>query len=98
MTGNDDLVQVPSEEEIREAKVQLKNNKAQGEDENMVEMLKHGGESIVQWLTRLSHSICYSEEVPEDWWKQLVISLHKKGTYNDCDNFRDNTVLGKVFC
>lgn len=46
MTGNDHLVQVPREEEIREAIVQLK-NKAQGEDEVMVEMLKLGGEPIV---------------------------------------------------
>ena len=29
ITENDDLVQVPSEEEMREAKAQLKNNKAQ---------------------------------------------------------------------
>ena len=59
------------------------------------------GEPIVKWLTRLSHSIWQSEEVPKDWRKQLVIPLHKKGAYDDCDNFRGIALLsvpGKVFC
>ena len=64
-------------------------------------MLKLGGEPIVKWLTRLSHKIWHSEEVPKDWRKQLVIPLHKKGAYDDCDNFRGIALLsvpGKVFC
>ena len=99
--GEDDLVCVPSKEEIREAIAQLKNNKAPGEDEITAEMLKLGGEPIVKWLTRLSHSIWHSEEVPKDWRKQLVIPLHKKGAYDDCDNFKGIALLsvpGKVFC
>ena len=58
-------------------------------------------EPIIKWLTQLSHSIWHSEEVPKDWRKQLVIPLHKKGTYDDCDNFRGIALLsvpGKVFC
>ena len=39
-------------------------------------------------------SIWDSEEVPEDWWKQLVIPLHKKGAYNDCDNLRGIALQG----
>ena len=66
MTGNDDLVQVLREEEIREAIAQLKNNNAQREDEIMAEMLKLGIKPTVQWLTQLSHSIWDSAEVPED--------------------------------
>ena len=51
---NDDLVQVPREEEIRQSIAQLQNNKAPEEDEITEEML--AGEPIVQWLTQLSHA------------------------------------------
>ena len=101
LIGNEELACVPTEEEIREAIAQLKNNKAPGEDQITGEMLKLGGEPIVQWLTRLACSIWQSEKIPEDWQKQLVIPLHKKGAYDDCDNFRGIALLsvpGKVFC
>ena len=98
---NNTLACVPSEEEIREAIGQLKNNKAPGEDGITAEMLKLGGEPIVEWLTQLSQSIWQSEEIPVDWQKQLIIPLHKRGSYDECDNFRGIALLsvpGKVFC
>ena len=101
MTGDDDLVCTPSEEEIREAISLLKDKKASGEDEITAEMVKLGGEPVVQWLMWLSQSIWQSEEVPVDWRKQLTILLHKKGAYDNCDNFRGIALLsvpGKVFC
>ena len=56
---------------------------------------------MVQWLTRLSQQIWLSEEVPANWRTQLIVPLHKKGSYDDCDNFRGIALLsvpGKVFC
>ena len=70
------LACVPSEEEIREAIGQLKNNKTPGEDGITAEMLKLGGEPIVEWLTQLSQSIWQSEEIPVDWQKQFITPLH----------------------
>ena len=36
-----------------------------------------------------------------DWQKQLITPLHKRGSYDECDNFRGIALLsvpGKVFC
>ena len=60
------IAQEPSQEEIREAINQLKHNKAPGENEITAEKLKRGGETSVQWLTRLLCRIWHSEEVPEN--------------------------------
>lgn len=62
------------------------NNKAPGVDEITAELLKLGGDILVQWLTLLFEIIWLSEEVPTDWWKQLTIPLHKKGSYGNCDH------------
>ena len=59
-----------------------------GVDEITAEMLKLGGEPVVHWLTCLSCRVWHSEKVPDDWLKQIVVPLHKKGAYDVCDNFR----------
>ena len=75
--------------------------RAPGEDEITAELLKLGGEVVVQWLVSLASSVWESEKIPEDWVKQLTIPLHKKGSYQECDNYRGIALLsvpGKVFC
>ena len=56
------------------------------------ELLKLGGEKVVQWMTHLAQIAWEKEKMPED---------HKKGSFLDCDNFRHIALLsvpGKVFC
>ena len=99
--NDDELSCPPTEEEIAKAINQLKNNKATGADEITAELLKLGGGVMVQWLTQLSQLVWLREEVPVDWRTQLTIPLHKKGSYDGCDNFRGIALLsvpGKVFC
>ena len=101
VSSNEILSCEPSEDEIRAAIKQLKNGRAPGIDMITAELLKLGGEAVVQWLTRLAVSIWQSESVPEDWVTQLTIPLHKKGAHDHCDNFRGIALLsvpGKVFC
>ena len=73
----EDLALEPSQQEIREAINQLKQNKAPGVDEITAEMLKLGGEPIVHWLTRLSCRVWHSEKVPDDWLKQTHVGYGK---------------------
>ena len=102
---NDDdvesLTRCPDEEEIKSAVKVMKNNKAPGADNITAELLKLGGDVVVQWLLNLVSVVWQEESVPEDWTKQLTIPLHKKGSFQDCDNYRGIALLsvpGKVFC
>ena len=51
--------------------------KSQGEDEITAELLKLGGEVVVQWLAQLASLVWESEAVPEDWLSQPTVPLHK---------------------
>ena len=99
--GDDSLSCVPSVDEIRAALQSLKNGRAPGEDDITSELLKLGGEAVVQSLAHLASLVWDSESVPEDWLRQLTVPLHKKGSTQDCDNYRGIALLsvpGKVFC
>ena len=70
-------------------------------DEITAELLKLGGEEVVEYLAHMASLIWKSETVLADWLKQLVVPLHKKGPTRDCDNYRGIALLsvpGKVFC
>ena len=99
--GGRDIAELREVEEIRSAVNVMKNNKAPGADNITAELLKLGGDVVVQWLLKLVSVAWQEESVPEDWTKQLTIPLHKKGSYQDCDNYRGIALLivpGKVFC
>ena len=100
MSGGEDheqeITQVPSQEEIRET--MNRHNNGLGEGSLTAEMLKLREESIVQWLTHFSCRMWHSEEVHEAWLKQIVDPLHKR-VYDVYDKFRGMALLsvpGKV--
>jgi len=87
-------------EEVQRAIKSLVNNKAPGMDEITAEMLKHGKETVAEQLVELFDMIWRDVEVPTDWKKEVIIKLPKKGSLNDCNNWRRITLLstpGKVF-
>jgi hypothetical protein len=63
-------------------------------------MLKHGEEASVKYLTDICNEAWQKAEVPEDWTKDVVIKLPKKGSLSDCNNWSGITLMstpGKVF-
>ena len=64
------------------------------------EMLKAGGEVVVEWLHRIVNRAWKSGMVPDDWRKALVVPVHKKGSKLHCKNYRGISLLsipGKVY-
>ena len=67
---------------------ELKNGKAAGEAEVTEEMIKGGGNRVVDWIWRLCNMAFFeSGVVPEDW-RSVIASLYKsKGERNECKNY-----------
>ena len=79
----------------------MKNNKSPGLDGVTAEMLKAGGDTVVNWLLNICNHAWSSGEVPQDWKDGVVVCIPKKGNLTDCDNWRGVTLLsipGKVYC
>ena len=76
-------------EPIRRAEVEvrvgkLKNGKAASKDEITREMIKDGGDRVVDWIWRLCNMAFESVVVPEHWRSAVIIPLYKgKGERNE---------------
>ena len=67
---------------------QLKTNKSRGPDKIINEFLIHGRNVLVPTLCNLFNKIHEYGYFPETWSEGYIISLHKKGSINDVENYR----------
>ena len=90
-----------SVDDVRKAVKKLKKGKAPGVDGITSEMLRYGGDSILEWLTRVCRVCLAVGKVPKDWQRAIVVPLYKgKGDRLDCKNYRGISLLsipGKVY-
>src|SRR5678815_918799 len=66
-----------------------------------VEMLKKGGDIVVECLMRL-FNVCWDQcEVPQDWQDSCLVPIYKgKGDKKECSNYRGISLLsvvGKIY-
>ncbi len=74
--------------EIEKAIARLKCGKATGLDGITAEMLKHGCDSVVEWMLLICERAWRKGEVPDDWKKAIIVPLYKgKGSRNDCSSY-----------
>ena len=69
-------------EPIRRAEVEvrvgkLKNGKATGKDEITRDLIKGGGERVVDWIWRLCNMTLESGVVSGDWRSKVIVPLYK---------------------
>lgn len=87
----------PSLEEITRAINTLKNNKAPGEYAINTEILKAGGDIMVNTIHELITELWEKEVIPEDWKEAIVLPIHKKGDKLDCRNYRGISLINCVY-
>ena len=101
VNGNQEVEVEVSIENVRKAVKKLKKGKAPGVDGITSEMLHFGGDSVLEWLTRVCRVCIRDERVPSDWMRAIIVPLYKgKGDRSDCKNYRGISLLsvpGKVY-
>ncbi len=85
-----------------EAIRKLKVGKAPGPDGITAELLKYGGEVVVDWMMWICHLAWEQSKVlPEDWRKAIIVQLYKgKGNREECNDYRSISLLsvpGKIY-
>ncbi len=87
--------------EVEGAIARLKCGKAAGMDGITAEMLKYGGDFVVERMLLICERAWKYGEVPDDWKKAIIVPLYKgKGSRSECSSYRGITLLsvpGKVY-
>ena len=79
--------------EVKAAVRKLKNRKAAGPDGLPGELLKHGGEPVIDFLHKLINEIWRTNNIPEEWGKALISNIYKKDDPLQCGNYRGLSLL-----
>ena len=86
--------------EVKDSICRAKNNKAPGLDSITNELLKNGGDALINSLTDMFNRFLFLENSPVDWNKGIIVPIFKKGNKNDLNNYRGITLtscVSKIF-
>ncbi len=87
--------------EIQKAIARLKCGKAAGMDGITAEMMKYGGDAVVDWMLLICERARKKGEVPDDWKKVIIVPLYEgNGSRNESSSYRGISLLsvpGKVY-
>ena len=102
-TGNPKVTDAPTpsnnskdgilREEIASAFTTLKPGKSPGVDNIPAELIKAGGEQMINMLHVICNKIWETGEWPTPWTQSLVITLPKKGNLQLCQNYRTISLI-----
>ena len=65
-------------EEVERAVKKLQNGKAADDDRKVVELVKSGGETMMDWLVELIQEVWKTSRVPQEWKPATLVPLPKK--------------------
>ena len=79
--------------EIKTAISNLSTNKSSGIDNIVNEYFKHAAEILLEPLHTLFNKILNSGSFPTQWATGVVVPIHKKGDFDDPNNYRGITLI-----
>jgi hypothetical protein len=78
---------------VRDALCALKNHKAPAADSIPTELLKYGRNKVINVINKLVTLIWGLEQIPDEWKKNLICPIQKKGHKLRCKNYRGIALL-----
>ena len=93
---HDDLADVPSLNEVRNALSLVAGNKAGGRSGILPEMIKVCSDDLLKYLLDLFTSVWDASCVPQEWRDASLVPVPKKGDLSLCDNWRGISLLDVV--
>lgn len=91
------LVEGPDKNDVDLAIQNLKNCKAPGEDRIVAELLKGSSNKMKDAIYDLICDVWNQETMPKDWTVGLICPVFKKGSKDQCSNYRGITLLGVLY-
>jgi uncharacterized protein YqeY len=89
--------------DVKKAIRNLKNNKVAGTDGIHLELIKYGGDKLLNRMYELVRHIWEEERIPEEWKETIIVPIHKRGDRDRCEDYRgisykilSNIILGKI--
>ena len=73
---------------VKRAERRMKNRRAAGPGDIPIELMKSGGQKLLEMITVLLNKIINGQKVPEEWKVAIITSIHKKGDKRKCENYR----------
>lgn len=83
----------PTQNEIDAAVDGLKNTKASGDDGVVAELLKRGGLSLRNKLTKIIRCVWRVERIPDDWTTAIIYPIYKTENPTVTENYRGSLYL-----
>ena len=83
--------------ELEEALGRVRNGKAPGVDQIPGELLKHMGNDGNMWFLELLAMLWNGQDIPDDWKKDLICPIYKRGDKTECSNYRGISLMSHAF-
>jgi len=77
---------------VKHAIMRMKTGRASGPEDIPIELIKSGGQKLLEMITILLNKIINGEKVPEEWKIAVITSIHKKEDKRKCENYRGISV------
>jgi hypothetical protein len=68
--------------------MRMKSGTAAGPGDIPKDLIKSGGQKLLEMITILLNKIINGQKVPEEWKVAIITSIHKKGDKRKCENYR----------
>lgn len=84
-------------EEARDCLREMKNNKAPGEDQVVVEAIQAGGEELLKVIVSLFSLCLMNGVIPTKWNNAVTILIHEKRDITNLENFIPINLLSHLY-